>query len=305
MARREFPIGAPQSETGGFLEWSANVLNERIPDEFLVIPDTDYLANLSLNDGGNGCGFRLSDSATDTIGGIGDTAIEMTAAWENYAEAFTIEAGGLSITFRGPNHSDNSNQDFTSPYSFNFPSTFSSEFSTFANAFRALSASQKAATVLILDDGVPVEIDVTPSTLTGVAGTIAATVEIQEAPLELSDWTQPDNTDLVFAGLWEAGGSGINIYRSPENGGTARGSFLEGTRELLAGQNVERIRSITAGLRLNDQPSAADLLAFFDVGGDGEGGTFYLVTEDGEYTSVAPSIGGGGNANNIVFTVSG
>ena len=308
MARQEFPIGAGVYFTFGSptrrgLRWVFSDGETLIDSGFFADPnepasDRDIARLQFTDENTSNIIFRLG---VDNLVDSGDLSVSA----ETSSRLITLTAGAFEVTFVGPDNSEASNSTPVEPYQWGDSNFTQSQLTTLVNEYNALSQADKDATVLILDDGVVVDVDVTPSTLTGVVGTISATVEIQEAPLDLSAWTQPDNTDLVFAGLWEAGGSGINIYRSPANGGTARGSFLEGTRELLAGQNVERIRSITAGLRLNDQPSAEDILAFFDAGGDGEGGTFYLVTEDGEYTSVTPSIGGGGNANNIVFTVSG
>ena len=116
----------------------------------------------------------------------------------------------------------------------------------------------------------------------------------------LSDWTQPANTVVIVAGVYEAGSS--DLYRSVANGGGGDGSFIDGTRELQSGQNIERIRYVSNGIRFNDQPSGEDLGAFFDTGGPAEGGTLYLVTDDGSWNT--PVVFANGHGNNVVLTTS-
>ena len=183
MARREFTIGAPQNESSSNILWTANVLNEAIPGTFLAnTAATYYLARLRLAPGiTNALVFNVSNFPTDT-GGVA-TGQEISDALENSSIFATLQAGGLEIILPGPNHSDNQNRDSEEPYSWRPSAAKVTELQTFFNAYRNLTANQKAATVLILDDEAAVEIG---TEIRAGNPTFAVTPRSQIATTELS-----------------------------------------------------------------------------------------------------------------------
>ena len=153
MARQEFPIGASQSTDPNLLSWFGNVLGESIPSEFLPTGTTDtyYSAYFELSAyGGSNVIFRVSDSPTDESGAL--EGQELSTVLEDSASAFTVEAGGLSITLSGPNHSSNQFDDNLEPYHWRTSTAKATELNTFIASYNSLSQSEKDATTLTLDD---------------------------------------------------------------------------------------------------------------------------------------------------------
>ena len=104
---------------------------------------TAYL--VALNRAGQSVQFY---TAATSDGDGSDTGPQMTAAWEAYAEAITLDNNdtGDSLVLRGPGHPDNTFVDPTEPY-----------FWTPANTVATFWAAAIGASVTVtLDDGVPI-----------------------------------------------------------------------------------------------------------------------------------------------------
>ena len=153
MASQTFTIGAESSSGAVRLSWDASVLRGQgylIDPELVAGGTAAYLAFMEIRSTlaiENSFRTTHDDSEGTTIAGP-----ELTDAWEISSSAFVLSAGGLSLTLKGPNHSDVTSQDDSEPYEW-FPDNLA-EIGTFLTAYSALTQDQKDATTLTLDDGI-------------------------------------------------------------------------------------------------------------------------------------------------------
>ena len=151
MTVQVIPIGEPPEESDNELSWFFGDTEYQIDSALLEGSAPGYLENVRILLGATVSPISFRPVSLDLVSGVGD----MTSAWEEYASAFTISAGGLTYTAPGPNASgllvasDPSRPYFWTP---NDQATREA----FFNAYRALSAAGKATTTLTLDDGVPI-----------------------------------------------------------------------------------------------------------------------------------------------------
>lgn len=125
-----------------------------IDDALTVQSVPVYLRTLILSFSGTQSSFLTSLS--DSVGGA-DQGQDLTSDWENYSNAITIEAGGLSIILPGPNNADNAIGDSGEWYGWHYSTAVKATLLTFANAYDALSDPEQDATTVTLDDGVGAE----------------------------------------------------------------------------------------------------------------------------------------------------
>ena len=125
-----------------------------------------------------------------TIANTGDSPLgtgpDLTSAVENYARAITIRAGSsFEYTFVGPNHSQSSTDDSAEPYNWQDENYTATDYQTIINQYNALSAADKAATILIIDDGV------VPATAPGTPA--EPTTTISSGSSITPAWVLPDD----------------------------------------------------------------------------------------------------------------
>ena len=141
-----FVIGTPTRAFSTQLGWEGESLGQ-INADLIAGSGDAFLRYFFLHSGSNS--LRLWTFSTDSGTGSG-AGPELVSGWETYAEAIVVEAGGLSLTLEGPNHSNNSGQDASEPYSWNPSTSKRAEIGTFITAWNALTDAQKAATTLTL-----------------------------------------------------------------------------------------------------------------------------------------------------------
>ena len=122
-------------------------------------------------------------------------------------------------------------------------------------------------------------------------------------PLELSDWTPPQNTKTVLLVLVTAGDNaqsgGIALYTASGTPWTESGAVTAGSMVILNGTTISRIhRSYGAnGLRFNDNPDAANLGTLFAADGVYEDSTFHVQTDTNTETFVSSDYDAAGSGN--------
>ena len=141
-----FVLGTTTRVLIATLGWEDESLGQ-INADLIVGAGNAFLRYFSITGGGSSLVLRTS--STDSTSGLG-TGPELASGWETYVEAMVVEAGGLSLTLEGPNHSNNNFQDLTEPYNWNPSASKRTEIATFITAWNALSAAEKAATTLTL-----------------------------------------------------------------------------------------------------------------------------------------------------------
>ena len=161
MARKTLNIGAPTSpttstSTTASAQWRPPADRE-IPSDLMAGSAAAFLRWFLVRR----LSFSLSQAvlhihATDT--GDGSAAgPDLSSDLENYESAFVIEAGGLSLTLPGPNHSDwTERRDGTEVYDTRVTgaSTLRTNINNFLSSYHALTSQQKRGTTLTIDDGV-------------------------------------------------------------------------------------------------------------------------------------------------------
>ena len=143
---QRFTIGAPSTENQSALAWddgstygisTLEISNDLTVSEASV--NRVYLRDIT---------FAYSGNHLFTLRSANSRFDDLKPAWENYDGAIELHAGGLSVVIPGPNASGNTTKDTTEPYAWATPNTM--PFAQFANAYRNLTAEQKAATELVL-----------------------------------------------------------------------------------------------------------------------------------------------------------
>ena len=118
--------------------------------------------------------------------------------------------------------------------------------------------------------------------------------------LELDDFTPPNDHIVIFSALIEAGGSGNNIYRHPDNG-AARGSIVEGGLVTQVGgvQSVTRLRWANNVFIVNDNPFAASIADYFQTG-NGLGATLWIQDADDTESFIGSDNLTGSSSGNVI-----
>ena len=106
-----------------------------------------------------------------------DGGDDLNDKWESYSAALVIRAGGTTWTFAGPGNSANDTQDTLEAYGWR---TTSTAVNAFITAYEALTAVQRAATSITLDDG---DRDAAGTLDGGLAGSLSGAASVQHAPL--------------------------------------------------------------------------------------------------------------------------
>lgn len=154
MAKAEYDIKAGANDGTDGVLWSFGVNTHRIPASLTTAADA-WLRFLTF-----GNSFRhprllnrldrinLNVSAASEAGS--STGPELSDAWEKSAKALTIRVKGVDYVFPGPNAPAGViARDTTEPYRWEVGSV-----SDFVTAYRALDATARAGTKLILDDAI-------------------------------------------------------------------------------------------------------------------------------------------------------
>ena len=300
MASQTFTIGAATSEFSELLQWAFPDNSGHQVDSALVEGTEDqYIRTLSI-DARNGISSTFQLDVVDTGTGISATG-DLTTAWENYAEAFVLAAGSISLTLPGPDNSANDASDQVERYVWRLGPADRTAAQAFITAWRALDSTQKSATTLTLDDGVaPPDRPGTAAQSTGAptvsatasrsteertassavstgAPTADTTVSFRGIPLTLSDWDGTGLDEDVLA-LIEAGARDSVFGQAPR---PISGSLLDGevgmTDDNIA---ITRITIFNSGanVRLNDNDAGLHIGLYFT--GDGNDLTIYFQTSD-------------------------
>lgn len=153
MARKEYVIGAPDNSSSFSILWSTNVLGEPILSAFLADrTHTLYLTWLNIRSVSSSQNVYIAlkgQPSYDNVGGVD----ELSDALEQHSQSFTFRAGDLTLVLPGPTNSAVISADTTAPYSYRVNEAKNQEIGTFISSYQNLTASQKAQTRLIIDDG--------------------------------------------------------------------------------------------------------------------------------------------------------
>ena len=158
MASWTTTIGAPTTEALTALFWRPPGGSDRLIDSALISDgSTQYLRQFEVRAFTSGqMTGQVVARANPTDSGTGFSSTpDFTADWENFASAVILEAGGLSLTLTGPNHTNvDSTSDDTEPYSYFYSesSSYRTAIASFITAFVALTQEQKDATTITLRD---------------------------------------------------------------------------------------------------------------------------------------------------------
>jgi len=153
MARQSFTIGAPSSieVSNGSIGWEDFDRTFRIAAPLLPNSALEYyLGSFNFRTGAN-FNVYITDNPTADERGF-RSGQDLVSSWEQNPVAIRLIAGDLSLVIPGPDASSTSRKDPTEGYSW-FVYELSTAVSTFVTAYNALSAAEKAATQLILNDG--------------------------------------------------------------------------------------------------------------------------------------------------------
>ena len=107
---------------------------------------------LFINTANNQILFRIVETPDGSTGTVSGQAL--SDEWEGYLEAVTVRADGIGdLALTGPAHASNAQTDTSEPYSWQYPTAQANDIADWINAYDALSTTQKASAVCILDDG--------------------------------------------------------------------------------------------------------------------------------------------------------
>ena len=195
MAAQTLTIGKNDRDATTAIDWSS--LDALLDPSLLADGGTGYLHEIQLEVQSSEARIEVwtkaSLSEPHTTAGP-----DFTDDVEQYAKAFVIEAGGLTLTIPGPNATGSVSSDGVEPYRWKPASPLDhTALQSFITSYRALTDAQKEATTLTITDGVPaVTIETAEQTVDG-----GQTVNLAATA------SDPDGDDLTLAWTSDGGGT--------------------------------------------------------------------------------------------------
>ena len=189
MASQTFPLGAGVYDGidsyGGTIVWDLSAAPLAVDAALLEYGGSAHLEWVGIPGGDQPNSFYIGiRGPTDGRGSFTD--VDLTPAWESYAEAIIVDAPGLSpLKIQGPAHADAAVADTAEPYSWRLSGAADEARSlAWVLAWAALSDADKARTTVTLRDSAPpaAVLQATAAATGAAAGALAVLASLAAAP---------------------------------------------------------------------------------------------------------------------------